>query len=31
MMGLARMRAETETMQEDIRGFSLASLAQITA
>lgn len=30
-MGLAGMRAETETMQEDIRGFSLASLAQITA
>lgn len=26
-----RMRAETETMQEDIRGFSLASLAEITA
>lgn len=25
------MRAETETMQEDIRGFSLASLAEITA
>lgn len=30
-MGLARMRAEAETMQEDIRGFSLVSLAQITA
>lgn len=25
------MRAETETMQEDIRGFSLASLAEIMA
>lgn len=30
-VGLVRMRAETETMREDIRGFSLASLAEITA